>query len=153
MLLVSSRFFDLLIDQLLPCNVLSVGYLLLCEERRHAAKHVGTEGLGWMEALSFDVDRHTVERVDLGLLVLHLLRLLLHVDLRQVDLGVLRHLPLVLHGKRLLGLVLLRILLLLLLQTPILVIIDGTRRDATLASCIVRHRLIPFEGSRGDGQV
>ena len=139
MLLVASSLLDLLINNLLPGDMLGIWHLLLCKECGHRTKHVGTKGLRRMEALSFNVDRQVASgRQSIkwnlrGLLVLHLLWLLLHVYRGHVDLGVLGHLSLILHRKRLLWLV----LRLLLLHSPVLVVVHRPR--GRIGLCIQRH--------------
>jgi len=125
MLLVVSGFLNLLVNQLLPCDVLGVRYLMLGQEGWKGAKHTSTEGLCWMEAFRSNVDRHATQRINKLLLLVLWLRLLLHIDLRQVDgSSVLGHLSLVvLHRCGLLGLV-----LLWLLHAPLLFIdLSGLR--------------------------
>ena len=102
MLLVIRSFLDLLIDLLLPGDVLSVGHLLLLQDGRHGAHHVWIELSRWVEAFRFEVDLHPAQWISghLGwLLAWNLLGLLLHVNLRHSDIRVLRHLVLVL-GRR-----------------------------------------------------
>ena len=81
-LLVIRSFMDLLIDLLLPGDMLGVWHLLLLQDGGHGAHHVWIERSGRVEAVGLAVQRHPWQsaRHLRWLLARHLLGLRLHVD-------------------------------------------------------------------------